>query len=74
MLHPHCLHGGAPVDAGCPNRHTLVLRFFGDDAVFRSLPEESLAGYPRAGVLFTEDLAHLRDGDPFRAPIFQKLR
>ncbi|HEX4181719.1 MAG TPA: phytanoyl-CoA dioxygenase family protein [Caulobacteraceae bacterium] len=74
MLHPHCLHGGAPVDADCPNRHTLVLRFFGDDAVFRSLPEQSLAGYPRQGVLFTDDLAHLRDGDPFRSPIFQQLR
>jgi ectoine hydroxylase-related dioxygenase (phytanoyl-CoA dioxygenase family) len=74
MLHPHCLHGGAPVDADCPDRHTLVLRFFGDDAVFRSLPAQSKAGYPRQGVLFTDDLAHLRDGDPFRASIFQQLR
>lgn len=74
MLHPHSLHGGAPVDAGCPDRHTLVLRFFGDDAVFRPLPSSSRAGYPPQGVLFTEDLAHLREGDSFRAPIFQQLR
>jgi ectoine hydroxylase-related dioxygenase (phytanoyl-CoA dioxygenase family) len=74
MLHPHSLHGGAPIDANCPNRHTLVLRFFGDDAVFRGLPEKSRAGYPRQGVLFTEDLLHLKDGDPFRAPAFQQLR
>ena len=74
MLHPHCLHGGAPVDANCPNRHTLVLRFFGDDATFRSLPEYSRSGYPRQGVLFAEALTHLKDGDPFRAPIFQQIR
>lgn len=74
MLHPHCLHGGAPIDANCPNRHTLVLRFFGDDAAFRGLPEESKAGYSRQGVLFAEDLQHLRDGDPFRSPVFQQLR
>jgi ectoine hydroxylase-related dioxygenase (phytanoyl-CoA dioxygenase family) len=74
MLHPHCLHGGAPVDAGCPNRHTLVLRFFGDDARFRPLPEESRSGYPRQGILFSEDLAHLRDGEPFRSPAFIQIR
>lgn len=74
MLHPHCLHGGAPVDATTPNRHTLVLRFFGDDATFRSLPEHSRAGYPKQGILFSEDLAHLRDGEPFRSPVFQQIR
>ena len=74
MLHPHCLHGGAPVDANCPNRHTLVLRFFGDDAAFRSLPENSRSGYPRQGILFSEELAHLKDGDPFRSPAFVQIR
>lgn len=74
MLHPHCLHGGAPVDAGTPNRHTLVLRFFGDDATFRSLPEQSRSGYPRQGILFSEELAHLKDGDLFRSPAFQQIR
>jgi len=74
VLHPHSLHGGAPVDAACPNRHTLVLRFFGDDAVFRPLPENSQGGVPSSGFLFNEELAHLRAGDPFRAPNFQLLR
>jgi ectoine hydroxylase-related dioxygenase (phytanoyl-CoA dioxygenase family) len=74
MLHPHCLHGGAPVDANCPNRHTLVLRFFGDDATFRSLPEYSRAGYPRQGILFADELAHLKDGAPFRSPTFLQIR
>jgi ectoine hydroxylase-related dioxygenase (phytanoyl-CoA dioxygenase family) len=74
MFHPHCLHGGAPVSADCPERHTLVLRFFGDDALFRPLPAQSRARYPRQGVLFTDDLAHLKDGDRFRSPIFQQLR
>jgi ectoine hydroxylase-related dioxygenase (phytanoyl-CoA dioxygenase family) len=74
MLHPHCLHGGAPVAAGCPNRHTLVLRFFGDDATCRLLPEHSRSRVPRQGFLFPDELAHLKDGDPFRAPVFQQIR
>jgi ectoine hydroxylase-related dioxygenase (phytanoyl-CoA dioxygenase family) len=74
MFHPGCLHGGAPVDASCPNRHTLVLRFFGDDARFRPLPKNSASNYAEAGVLFLSELAYLKDGDPFRAPCFQQLR
>merc|ERR1719160_1360621 len=38
MFHPGCIHGGAPVDADFPERHTLVLRFFGDDCKYRLLP------------------------------------
>jgi ectoine hydroxylase-related dioxygenase (phytanoyl-CoA dioxygenase family) len=74
VLHPGSLHGGAPVDAGLPNRHTLVLRFFGDDAVTRLLPEKSKSRVPPQGILFAEELAHLAEGDPFRAPIFAQLR
>lgn len=74
VLHPGCLHGGAPVDANCPNRHTLVLRFFGDDSRFRSLPQNSASGYTTAGILFASELAHLKDGDPFRASCFLQLR
>jgi ectoine hydroxylase-related dioxygenase (phytanoyl-CoA dioxygenase family) len=73
ILHPGCLHGGAPVDAGCPNRHTLVLRFFGDDAVFRALPSQSRSGYTPAGVLHLEHIAHLKEGDPYRSPFFVQL-
>jgi ectoine hydroxylase-related dioxygenase (phytanoyl-CoA dioxygenase family) len=41
IFHPHSLHGGGPLGQDCPIRHTLVLQFFGDDAVYRSLPPGS---------------------------------
>lgn len=74
ILHPGTLHGGAPVDADFRDRHTLVLRFFGDDAVFRPLPGKSKSRMPPQGLLFRKELAHLSDGEPFRAPMFQQLR
>ncbi len=74
VLHPGSLHGGAPVDANFPDRHTLVLRFFGDNALFRSLPTKTKSRYPPQGMLFHKELAHLADGEPFRAPIFEQLR
>lgn len=72
VLHPRSLHGGAPVDAATPDRHTLVLRFFGDDATFRPLPEANPA-YARNGFLFADEMAKLNEGDPFRSPIFRQL-
>ena len=72
IVHPGSLHGGAPVDEDCPDRHTLVLRFFGDDATFRPLPDTN-KHYARNGVLFVEEMAKLNAGDPFRSPIFQQL-
>ena len=74
VMHPGMLHGGAPVDATFRNRHTLVLRFFGDDSFFLSLPSHSDNGFTPAGVLFVDQLEHLKDGDPFRAPCFKQLR
>ncbi|MEN0136616.1 MAG: phytanoyl-CoA dioxygenase family protein [Rhodococcus sp. (in: high G+C Gram-positive bacteria)] len=72
VLHPRSLHGGAPVDAACPDRHTLVLRFFGDDATFRPLPEAN-PHYARNGVLFADEMAKLDEGDPFRSNIFRQV-
>ncbi|MDH4556229.1 phytanoyl-CoA dioxygenase family protein [Pseudomonas sp. BN417] len=72
LLHPHSLHGGAAVDADCPDRHTLVLRFFGDDARFRCLPTSN-PKYARNGVLFSEEMAKLNEGEPFRSPIFRQI-
>jgi ectoine hydroxylase-related dioxygenase (phytanoyl-CoA dioxygenase family) len=72
VVHPGSLHGGAPVDAGCPNRHTIVFRFFGDDATFRPLPATNMH-YARNGVLFVDEMAKLNAGDPFRSPVFQQL-
>ncbi|MBV4458525.1 phytanoyl-CoA dioxygenase family protein [Pseudomonas sp. COR58] len=67
------LHGGAPVDAAFPDRHTFVFRFFGDDATFQPLPSDSASGYPPQGSLFANELAGLKAGDPFRHPTFRRL-
>lgn len=72
FLHPRSLHGGAPVDAGCPTRHTLVMRFFGDDATFRELPT-CKPSYARVGPLFRKEMAHFSQGDSFRSPIFRQV-
>ncbi|MFP3643031.1 phytanoyl-CoA dioxygenase family protein [Paraburkholderia sp. SIMBA_054] len=73
LMHPGVLHGGGAVDPAFPDRRTLVLRFFGDDAVFSPLPQPSISGFTAAGVLFLEELAALKDGDPFRATSFRQL-
>jgi ectoine hydroxylase-related dioxygenase (phytanoyl-CoA dioxygenase family) len=73
VLHPGSLHGGAAVDDAFPDRHTLVLRFFGDDATFSPLPEVSKSGYARTGNLFRNALASLEPGAPFRASIFPQI-
>lgn len=73
LLHPHSLHGGAHVDADFPARHTLVLRFFGDDAFYRPLPKNSASGFPEEGILFVDEMARLKDGDRFRSPVFKQL-
>lgn len=73
VLHPHSLHGGAPLDDDFSERHTLVLRFFGDDATFSPLPEVSRSGYQRNGGLYRQEMAALQPGQPFRSPIFQQV-
>ena len=74
VMHPGTLHGGAPVDTNFRERHTLVLRFFGDDATFRSLPSQSENLYTPAGVLFLDQIGHLKDGEPFRSSFFTQLK
>lgn len=73
FLHPGSLHGGANIDADCPERHTFVFRFFGDDATFSPLPEVSRSGYARVGNLFKEEVAKMEPGGPFRSPVFKQL-
>lgn len=36
MLHPGSMHGGSGVGPEFPERHALVLRFFGDDCIFKT--------------------------------------
>lgn len=72
LLHPGTLHGGAPVDESFPVRHTLVFRFFGDDATFRPLPDGD-SPYSRHGRIYVDEMAKLKPGAPFRSPIFRQL-
>lgn len=73
LLHPNSLHGGAPVDPSFPDRHTLVLRFFGDDATYLPLPGSSDGRIPPEGFLFIEEMAKLKAGEPFRSPVFRQI-
>jgi hypothetical protein len=71
VLHSGTLHGGAPVTPECPTRHTLVLRFFGDDLFYRPLPT--------AKPDFLYDIREYDDrsmtpGERFRSSYFARLR
>lgn len=71
-LHPRCLHGGAPVDRNTPDRNTLVLRFFGDDAIYQPLKVDS--DYQFLGQeIYDLAFGGLEAGAPLRSPIFEQL-
>lgn len=72
VLHPHCLHGGAPVDAATPMRRTLVLRFFGDDAIFQPLGVEDRFKF-LGDDLFEAAFGGLSAGDPLRSDYFKQI-
>jgi hypothetical protein len=64
-------HGGAPVTPDCPDRHTLVYRFYGDKLFYRPLPT--------GGCNYGYDISNLNDpsltpGEPFRAPYCTQVR
>jgi hypothetical protein len=65
LFHPATLHGGAPTHRGT-RRRTLTLRFFGHDAYYDQRPGP--AG-PRVSGLH----GRMKQGDPFRDPLFPKL-
>lgn len=71
VLHSGSLHGGAPVTAACPTRHTLVLRFYGDQMFYRPLPD-SKPDYPFD--LREFDDRSMTPGEPFRSPYYPQLR
>lgn len=66
VFHPGTLHGGGAPGAQA-SRRTLTLRFFGEDAVYSRRPGPTAA--PRIAGL--HDM--LRDGEPFRHPVFPRL-
>ena len=75
VFHPHALHGGAPMDAHCTERHTLVLRFFGDDAFYRPLPPGSHSIWDDdADANIRQDFKGLKPGDPLRLGGFLQIR
>lgn len=71
VLHSGSLHGGAPVDPGCPTRHTLVLRFFGDDLRYRPFPDAKPDYFMDLRAFDVDDL---EAGDPYRGEHFLQLR
>jgi len=71
VFHSGTLHGGAPVTEDCPTRHTLVLRFFGDQLFYRPLPTTAPD--------YVYDISELNDpsltpGAPYRSPFHAQLR
>lgn len=71
VCHSGILHGGAPVDASCPTRHTLVLRFFGDNLTYRPLPTEKPDYFMDVRKF---DDGSLEPGQPYRSPFFPQLK
>jgi len=72
VFHSGILHGGAPVTPDCPDRHTLVYRFYGDQAYYRPLPMDGGADY-------SYDISGLNDpsltpGAPYRSEYMDQLQ
>ena len=66
---------GAPLDEGCPERHTLVLRFFSDDAFYRPLPQGSHSIWDSgADANVRDDFQGLKPGDPLRLGGFLQIK
>ena len=65
-FHTSVLHGGGATDQMTPERRTLTLRFFGDNAFF--------AERPGPGGPFYSDLKNvIKPGQPFRHPRFRQV-
>jgi hypothetical protein len=71
VLNSGALHGGAPVDAACPTRHTLVLRFFGDKMHYRPFPDAKPDYFMDVRAF---DDGALSPGDLYRSDHFLQLR
>ena len=74
LLHPGCLHRGGPVDASCPERRTLILRYFGDAAVWSQLPgsRDALSDFHKKYVMPTW-VGQGSVGSPFRGKRYPQL-
>lgn len=71
-FHLNALHGGAPSSEACPERNTLVLRFFGEQCLYNALPlrkpgkelpkQHKVMSLPSKPFPW---LRNVKDGDPF---------
>lgn len=59
VFHPGSIHGGGAVTADFPERNTLCLRFFGDNATFRAIEGKN------AKFSSGKRFAGMKTGDPF---------
>jgi hypothetical protein len=77
VFHPAVLHGGGATTPGT-SRHTLSLRFFGDDAVVAARPGRQVRVERDVGAdAAVHPLTRMRgkpDGTPFRDPAFPLVR
>ena len=74
VFHANVLHGGAPISPG-RRRRTVSLRYFGADAVYE--PRRRIATDPegkRVSVELASVFGDMQAGDPFRSPLFRKVR
>ena len=69
LVHPYALHGAGPTDERTPNRHTMVLRFYGDDAVYSPLPHTN---FNSDGGMWSF-LESVEPGAPFRSKKYHQL-
>jgi Phytanoyl-CoA dioxygenase (PhyH) len=82
MFHPAMLHGGGATHKQ-RRRRTLSLRFFGDDAIYvqrpgqrpvTALEDPGDSDDPGKANVFADLARRAKPGDPFRSPLFLKLR
>jgi ectoine hydroxylase-related dioxygenase (phytanoyl-CoA dioxygenase family) len=74
VFHANVLHGGAPISPG-RRRRTVSLRYFGSDAVYA--PRRRIATDPegkRVSVELASAFGDMNAGEPFRSPLFRKVR
>lgn len=79
VFHAGMLHGGAPIRQG-RRRRTVSLRYFGTEAFFAPRPQTG--GMPEGGTEQVDPeqaglasaIGTLQPGEPFRSPLFQKVR
>ena len=71
FFHPNALHSGPPIDERVPERHTVTLRFFGDEAYWSDAVESNELDAEQRKIIYGTQRGKL--GEPFRDPRFMQL-